>query len=487
MRILECRVVATTPPYIRLVSEEQEGGPPDTKAAEWRVKKYGRGGRLRKLTGWTLSGNGGPVNGGYAFTLRAGDGVDLGWLTPLAKVHVVPDFVGDEEGVDCVVEAPEDTGIRSGIEDLIGFPVITDTGGGGGGPAATSTQSVVDTEIRRVLGRKPPTDDVESTLALMDRRMRLTEDEGVQRWELVPGGASFVEADTGAGVTGRQASLAGLASDTWNQIQPLAETVDQLAPSTDNPGVLAAARANFLATAGEAVAQAGVPGGPLVLKANILLEQSLTQLRVFGENLGVLEADEKVEGRWSPTRRNVVTPADEEQFTAFLIVLERWRVFHDAFRDYLGNDQKAADIFAVAQRDDDFGLRFTLLDRTVDVIAEAVSELDLALRSVGIDHQEREAMRVGDGATIADVMDWAESFPEQEARPLIQQAGVKGVALLPPRLDALADVVKQLRAETNAPGAGHRALRHPRVRVAVDKLLRELRHAKDKAKEAAQV
>jgi hypothetical protein len=121
------------------------------------------------------------------------------------------------------------------------------------------------------------------------------------------------------------------------------------------------------------------------------------------------------------------------------------------------------------------------------VIAEAVSELDLALRSVGIDHQEREAMRVGDGATIADVMDWAESFPEQEARPLIQQAGVKGVALLPPRLDALADVVKQLRAEANAPGAGHRALRHPRVRVAVDKLLRELRHAKNKAEEAAKV
>jgi hypothetical protein len=386
--------------------------------------------------------------------------------------------------------------VSGSLDDLIGFPLITGTGpdasGGSSGAAAAGGQAIVDAEIRGVLGRKPSPDDVAGTLALMDRVMQKTTTDGVERWEVRPGGAYIVARDTGAGVTGSQASLAGLARDTLEQIKPLVEGVRQLAPTIDNPQLLEAARANFLTAATEAVEEAGVPGGPLGPKADVLLKQSLGELARFGVELGVLAKD--AASKHVPTRANVVAPGDEEQYTSFVIVLDRWRQFDAAFRAYLGYAPYANQIFGdgpAANRD--LGLRFTLLDRTVDVIAEAVDELDAALISVGIDRRERENIRVNPAkpgsATLAELMDWSQSFPEREARPLIQQGGVRGAALLPARLAALQDTVTQLRSRVDVAldGPNGDPLAHPRVKVAVKKLHRELGDAKDKADQAANV
>ena len=532
MQILECRIIATDPALIELVLATDRQQPPEPGAGTWRIQSPPDENE-QELEGWVFSTRGVPITGGYRYSLRAGPQANTDWIEPGAHVRLVASFkgeqpakgkaeVGDEAVKRSVIEpgpvglsdaaqavfdegdayirrldyagvqraGADLSGLRGGIEDLVGFPLITETTGtpGGGAGGTTGGQALVDTEIQRLLGRVPASDDVKSTLALLDRNTEVTEEDGVRRLAFVRN-AHIVLADSGAGVTGRQAFLASLAKDTLESISPLAERVEQLAPRMDNPSLLEAARANFLAAATDATAEAGLAGGPIAPRARVLLTQSLDQLVLFGRELGVLQ---RAGGVDVPTRRNVVTPHDEDQFTTFLVILERWRVFHDAFRVYLGDRDRAENVFGAQGRANDFGLEFTLLDRTVEVIGEAVDELDAALMSVGIDRRERETMRLGDDeddddTTVADVMDWAQGFAEREVRPLIQQAGVRGAALLPPRLVALSGAVEQLRGDVLAPANGPSALGHPRVGVAVDKLLRELENARVRAVAARNV
>jgi hypothetical protein len=555
MPILDCRIVARAQrPFIHVVWYGQRPAglrlglwPPNQQWApvdpdDWRIERP-PGGQRWSLRGWVLE-NGAPrqVSAprgvGWAYTWRPTAQADTSWVAPSALVRVVSDFPpepypnGDRPAVELICDPSPDgsanivqaidregqailrrlsgpgvqgaaddlDGLRRGIEDLIGFNLQTGSGGAPGGSGSSSVsgpggQALVDAQIQRILGRRPSVDDVTGTLALLDRVMVKTVTDGVERWEVRPGGAYVVQADNGAGVTGRQASVAGLARDTLEQIKPLVEQVRQLAPRTRNPQLLEAARYNFLTSATEAVAEAGALGGPIRFKAEVLLNQSLDELARFGQELGVLRRNQNAR-LWQPTRHNVVAPGDEEQFTKFVIILDRWRVYDDAFRDYLGFRRRANTVFDVTQRPErDFGLRFTLLDRSVDVLAEAIDELDAALLSVGVDRQERLNLRVTANdlrsPTIAEFMDWAQAFPEREARQLIQQGGVAGAHLLPARLDALERVVRRLRNQAAGPpgGAqdGYRALHHPRVRVAVEKLLRELEAARDSAQRAENV
>jgi hypothetical protein len=474
------------------------------------------------LNGWNVATRAQPKLGEWAIRFTPTPAADLSWMSPSALVEFLFDFEGQPNQVvidpDGWSELEQEIGTQGGrilhalgkadieefsrdsrdglsrtasnIEDLIGFPLITsgaDGAGPAGGAAAPGGKALVDSELRRVLGRVPTPGDVTGTLALLDRAMELTIVDGVQRWEVRPGGAYVTQNDIGAGVTGRQASVAGLARDTLEQIQPLVDQVEPLAIRAENPSLLETARSNFLASASEAVAEAAVAGGPLRIKAEVLLDQSLSELANLGTELGVLRFSKK-SNLYVPTRRNVLNLHDEEHYTRFLVILDRWRVFDEFFREYLGF--KAKEVFFVDQaRTKDFGLRFTILDRSIDVISEAVDELDSALLSVGVDRAEREAIDLGfgDDGTLADLMDWAKGFSANEARPLIQNAGIRGARLLPARLSKLLDAVKALITRIDAGGGlpGDRALRHPRVKVALDKLRRELDGAKTEATEAA--
>jgi len=538
MPVISCRVVAAElnsfihviwvePAFVGVAAGPALAAPPEVDPADCFVAKP-PGGRVTNLAGWQPEVRPQGV-GAWVVTFEATSAADLTWLAPSALVEFnfgLPEIPRPEARVvitdpDGWSELQREIGTQGGrilhalgkpdletfatdardgakdvatsLQDLIGFPLIT--GGangsgpsGGGGPSGG--KAFVESEIRRVLGRVPSTEDVTGTLALLDRVMELRTEDGVQRWEVRPGGAYVSQADTGAGVTGRQASVAGLARDTLEQIKPLVTKVEAIITHRENPHLLETARGNFLSSATEAVAEAGVAGGPLRMKAEVLLDQGLDELAIFGEQLGVLRFN-PARNRYEPTRRNVITPPDEEQYTTFLIILDRWRVFDEFFREYLGFKPKARTKFNMGQaRRKDFGLRFTLLDRRVDVIAEAVDELDAALLSVGIDRAEREAINLAHGhdGTVADLMDWAKGFAANEARPLIQNAGIRGAHLLPARLGKLHDAVDALDNEIKKNGLpGGRALRHPRVTVALDKLNRELAVAQTQAAEAANV
>jgi hypothetical protein len=516
MPVITCHVVPGAAPFMHILWH----GEPEPKIAPDKstVQPNPPQGDVIPLKGWSRNSTDFKA-GSTALTLRPGKSSDLSWIKPGTVVEFV--FKGRREEVlgrtQAVVSSPAvatNLGLiregvdsanvnvflaegreskRSGLTDLVGFPLGvfgTSVDPASGSGAATSAQSVVDAQMRQVLGRKPSPEDVTGTLAMLDRSMQRTEKDGVERWELRPGGATVIQADTGAGVTGRQASVAGLARDTLEQLEPLVDKVRQLAPRNDNPVLVEAYRRNFLASFKEAVAEAGVPGGPVRAKAQILLAQSSQQLGLFGVELGVLN---KIGNRFVATRDNVITPEDEEQYTTFLVIVDRYSVFDRFFREYLGQSQPGDTGIDVAQSaSEDFGLRFTLLDRRIDIIAEAVDELDAALASVGIDRQEREAVLLTPGdensPTLADFMDWAQHFAANEARPLIQGAGVRGAALLPDRLEQLelaAAHLEQTAAGINGASGAPGGIGHPRVRIAIAKLRSELDQARAQAVEAA--
>lgn len=502
MPIHSCRAVAAPGnEYLHVIWQGQD---PDPVPVE-QCTAGAPGGRQESLTGWEVERRHlrkeGRENLWSVVFRPTGDPKApqpvLTWLRPSALVELRFMFAAGKVGPEhytCPVDplsldglADDVRNVVGDIEDLLGFPLTVAGADGGDGPAVPGTavgaQAIVDAELRRVLGRKPSAEDVPGTLALLDRAIHKVTEDGVERWEVRSGGAYATQAHTGAGVTGRQASLAGLAHDTLEQVRPLVEQVEAVAPSLSNPALLDAHRASFLSSLTEAVTEAGVAGGPLEPRAEVLLDQCLGELAGLGRELRVLK---KSKGRYVPTRRHVVTGADEDQFTSFLVILDRYVVFDDFYRGYLGEPRVARSRFKLSvSAARDRGRRFTELDAVIDVIAEAVRELDVALSSVGVDQEERDVIEVGkDGGTLADLMKWAQDFPEHEARPLVTSGGIRGAALLPARLDRLRRAFLPLQGLPSLNG-GTRGLRQQRVRNAVDKLVRVLGDASTKAQQAS--
>jgi hypothetical protein len=511
MRMISAEIVAPPTPYIHVLWEAPTQ-PPPLDPNKCKVSDPPGAPTPRSLSGWVARAIV-PAALGAAGTKRWVlhlDAPDIGvidWIpTPgrlvdlqLNSVRItnpVPVFPA-QDGLGQIARDLSQIGVTAaqGVRDLgdaVAFPATTSGGAiaPGGPSAAASSQALVDTELSRLLGRKPSVDDVDGTLAMLDRALQFTENDGVERWERRPGGMYAIQTDIGAGITGRQASLARLASESRDEIKPLVQDVAQLAPTTNNPSDLVTARSNFLCSLDELVAEAAAEAGPLGAKVRVLLDQSIQELARLGEGLGMLQQMPPRPGRpqrYRPTRQDVITPGDEDQFTSFMIVVDRYLVLDNAFRRFASSPAPQVVIVNQPPATSDRGRRFTLLNRRIDVISEAVDELDAALLSVGIDREERRALPVDPvndpgGPKIQDLMDWAQHFPEREARPLIQSSGVRGARLLPARLRALRTVVQTLVNTITTGGQGVPAgLRHPRVQVAAQKLRDELRAAEREA------
>jgi hypothetical protein len=480
MPIVSGSVVTAPDPVIHFI---WKGTKPNPDPDKFKVDGPGTGGP-RLLTGWKLDGSPKSLHGGKQWSVRLvpTDHADRSWLLPSTIVSITPDDP-PRARFQAVVPGPD--GLRSAFDSLVGFPLITETAsgsGGSGGPAAGG-QVVVDMAFQRGLGRKPSRDDVRGMLALMDGAMEEVVVDGIARWRMRAPGAMITQTDGGAGITGRQFSLANLAQSTAEAVVPLAEAVKPVVEPTGNPSLLEVDRDTFLASLREAVAEASAPGGPMKPKAEVLLNQAIAALGAFGQQLGMVN---EVASTFVLHRDNVVLDADEERFTKFLVIVDRYVVFDDFFRAFLGDTPVAKGTFDTScGQEEDLGLRFTQLDQRLDVVAEAVDELTDALRSVGIDRHELETLRVDPNdpklGTVADLLDWAHRFASREARPLVQGGGQRGARLLSRRLRGLRKAVKALRATTAAQGPSS-GLGHPRVRIAVEKLATELGNARDAAK-----
>ena len=477
MSLVSGSILMTPDPVIHFI---WEGSRPTPIADRFQVKGQQMS-APKNLVGWKLESTQPKSLDGTTWSVRLvpTKHADRSWLVPSTIVEIIPNSP-PSAAFQAIV--PSVDGAQRGFDELVGFPLITEAAVGGRVSSASGTggQALVDAAFQRGLGRKPSRGDVRGMLALMDGAMEQVEQDGIVRWEMRAPGAFITQTDAGAGVTGRQFSLANLAQSTEEEVTPLVEDVKAVAQLGGNLSLLEVYRSNFLASLHEAVAEASAPGGPLHLKAGVLLDQGREALCAFGRQLGMVEQDPNNIGTYVLRRDNVVQETDEEQFTKLLVVVDRYVAFDEFFRAFFNAPPQVTITFDTScNRDADLGLRFALLDRQLDVIAEAADELTDALRSVGIGRQEVETLRVDPrdptSATIADLLDWAQRFASREARPLIQGAGTKGGVLLAGRLGSLVTTATTLQ------GASSRGLGHPRVRVATEKLVDELKQAQAKA------
>jgi hypothetical protein len=318
---------------------------------------------------------------------------------------------------------------------------------------------------------------VAATLAALDRNFQQVVDDGVTNWVWRPRSYA-VQSDIGAGVTGEQASLARLAASVGEEIVPLVSGLTPLVPeNTVNPDEIEAARAIFTESWPAFVSEVGADGGPRIPRATQLLQDAATQLVTLGILIGVYKPGVTLEdtdlkgtefvpfttNTWPvPDRKNgVVTGDDEENYTNFVIAAGRIRLVIAQFQA----------LFVPAQALGDRGFLVSLLQRALDATGEAADAVYAALDSVNLGEDERRLIYLDPGnlasLTVEDVVSWAAGFPEQEAAPLLQDAGNVGANSIKQRAQAIAQAFGPLVLNGNEPpSAWPLGISHPRVQAA---------------------
>ena len=383
----------------------------------------------------------------------------------------------------------------SAVDLYAAYPILTSPGpdGGasaGGASAGGDARAVVQREWRNVLGRVPRDGDVAGLLAALDRRFVQQEADGVEAWVFTPG--SYVgQNDVGAGVTGAQASLAALAQRVSEEIAPYVAEAVPLRRRLDNPEEVDIARAGFTASWRAFVASLGDEGGLPAARSSVLLRQAREQLLRFGVELGTVDdgalppsggTELEAIRRIPISRAYVLTRDDEERLTNFMIVRDRVASVAYAFYEVIGPDAATPD----------YGMVFTWLQRDLDVLPELVADVRWALDSVdfGLEQQETMALTPGDPSsmTLAGVLQWAEDISD-EGRGLLQDAGVRGAAMLAERAQALHRELTTLhRAIAARRGGGVSAARlsMSRIRVPVGLLGDAVVRVRDQAGQIAE-
>jgi hypothetical protein len=401
------------------------------------------------------------------------------------------------------------SGIKQDLDFVTGFPLqVFDSnsmpsGGGAGVSTTPSAQATVDAQMKAVLGRSTGTGGVAGTLAALDRSFQPVVSGGVDTWVWQPQSYA-VQSDIGAGVTGEQASLARLAASVGDEILPLISGLQPLVPEAKvNPDEIQAAQSIIASSWPGFVNEVGTDGGPRITRAASLVGDAATSLVTLGILLatyatGTSLADiyplppgarpvdrakhvptqfdwtnpgPRPSGWPAPSRNNVVTGDDEANYTNFVIASDRMqmviRVFVSLY--YEGGQVPTSE---------DRGFLVTLLQRALGSTGEAADALAAALDSVNLGRDEREVIFVpgtdpsastntppyAGTLSVEDIVSWAQSFPGQEAAPLLQNAGNVGILSINNRAVDIQTAVEAL--QTFAP-SGPPGLSHPRVTYAL--------------------
>lgn len=464
------------------------------------------------LGGWNWAGGTPPpvtgpdADGNYTFTGTMEPSKGSSLLQPGALLQInfaiTPKKGRDYVLASVVVDATVQVTPLTGSQALTGFPFevaglsgngAAPSGGLGASAPAGNAISLVDQQVRAVLGRTPSNGGVAATLAALDRCFQPVLQDGINTYAWNPQSYA-VQSDIGAGVTGKQASIARLAASVGDEILPLVNGLTPLVPETAvNPDEIAAAQSIFNDTWPAFVSELATDGAPRVTRARGLLSDAVSQVESLGILLGVITSQTiggvtkpvatlsdltnfsaLNPGSWgTPQRANVVTPADEENYTNFIIAGDRLTVLVQQFASVYGT-----------QLPDDRGTLVVLLQRSTDAVGEEARNLFDTLDSVYLGEDEREVIFVDQSAelSVEDVVSWAAGFPAQEAAPLLQDGGTLGAQIVHERATQILYAVQQLSVRTNSPPSG---LAHPRVQVAIGQLQAALQSVQTYAQDVA--
>ena len=375
---------------------------------------------------------------------------------------------------------------RSDFEAVAGYPLLVEgmtypqTPSAG---AADDLQGVVNRRLAAVLGGSPKANNPKGVLAALKRAFSVDEVDGVTMWRWNPN-SSIGISDVGPSVTGAQASLVAAGTSSWNSIEPLLASLTPLAPSVSfNPDKIESERSIVTSSWMALVGELGADGGPRISRVDMLLRQSGHALFELGKELHIVPGTAvfKNDIRSIPTtRRYVVLPDDEMDYTNFVIVRDQMANVALVWTDYLSKQSAAKPV-------EDVGAGVVLLERALAVISEAVAEATAAMDSVFIGPGERSALRfslAGNMMSITDVFSWIDEFGSHDASQGLQEAGRPGVALVESTAKRLHRLVRDLRnAFATTTGGAPRGLRHPRVKTAMQQLSTALGEVQRRADE----
>jgi hypothetical protein len=363
-------------------------------------------------------------------------------------------------------------GIRSGIEDIGAYPLLTsDTGPqmrtGGAGvvtpPGTPSLQRTVDRALREVLGRNPKVGDTRSFLAALNQSFDISVVNGVQVVAYQPRSFSG-QTELGGGVTGAQASLYARASVALDKALPLLDGLYPLDPAAD-PQEVEAVRAIVHNEFVEVVNELKSEGGPTTARVDQLL------IQLFGTLRGPVRVDNPdghlgdLADQFGFGTDAFVNTLDEESnasnFIAVFDYANQVRLGWIEFRDqYYGKD---------------LGTRLVLLSRALSVAAESVDEVCAAMDSVFVGPAERQVASFtvpgyDHPLLVSEVLDWVTSFTTDEAPRQIQDGGRRGVAAIQPTAILLEKLVRQLIAAIPTDPGLPKGMQHARVRFPLQEL-----------------
>jgi hypothetical protein len=386
------------------------------------------------------------------------------------------------------------SGIRGSMDDISTYPVFTQDfsygggpsnvgGSGGGGSSTTSLGLTAQRAIADVLGRRPRIDDPKSFVAALNTSFMCKELEGHTECTWVQRAAAGLT-ELGGAITGAQASVYQRTKEAYDAASPLIRALTPL--RTDfSAEIVEAARSIVITEFQELVSELGFEGGPRVSRVDdllfILLDQDFNPQPPRNgsindpQNADLLAAC----GRGAIGRLGdalgilpnyVDTIEDEQDLTNFLVILDYANSIRNSWNTFRPNFLGGAQNF--------LGTQIILLQRSLSVISESVSQVTLAMDSVFLGPAERQTVRIDFPANVsppmyvADFLNWIDRVTTSEGTTIVQEGGRIGMRTLVQPLNRLRDLVRNSDGRIRHPGAGH-----PRVRRTLQDLGSQLTEA----------
>ena len=375
------------------------------------------------------------------------------------------------------------------IREAMTFPFITrelngDVAGGDPGRALAggSLNQVAQQTLRRVLGWRYRDGDTKGFDSALSKAFTPRSVEGHVEWDWKPQ-AFTLQADLGE-ITGAQASIHSQASLMLEQSITLLDGLEPLivdADEEDTEAIRSIIR-NELQTL---IDELGLRGGPRVRRVDLIFKQLATSQpnadpALVGGQLGELRR------RFGLLTQRVNTIAEEQNLTNYMILV-----------DYVLSLQKTwelkRDHFVTSGSSPYLGTHLVRMSKDLEVIVEDVHEAYALMDSVLFGAAEREAtlldLRDDTRMTIAELLGWAESFASSEGPELLRTSGRDGASAFADTADTLHDLVDSLfdlleTSDDDAPSVP-RGLRTPRVRAAIQDIVRCLKEVASLAKQIA--
>ena len=322
--------------------------------------------------------------------------------------------------------------------DLQAYPVLTEempsdiisrpSGGGGGGGGYAPIGKMAENAIRDVLSWRTKTDDPKSFILALNQSFQLTDVEGHTEFKWTPR-TYTVQTDMGA-ITGAQASIYNRAKVALDQSLPLLDGLYALLPVLEQED-LDSTRDMVKSLFTELVNDLGIEGGPRIPRVNQLFRLLLgepvpinSESTNPGSQVGILRQ------RFNLKREFITTISDEQNLTNYLIVVDYLIGLNNSWineKKYFAHSGTNAQPF--------FGTQLVLLSRSLDVVTQAVKDVEFAMDSVFIGASERQtalldftAISPESSLFIAELLDWVDRAAGDELPNQLQDSGKDAIS-----------------------------------------------------------